>query len=1022
MQINETILTKPIFEEVQREKLPEGVLCRVTYPICNIGERNANKRVYEKAVWDRVLGEEDLQEKIKNRALFGHAEHPEQTQSNLEKTSHVIFGMWIDEKDNKVYQKIDVLDTSMGRIVDTLLRAGCQVGVSTRAEGDLEEAEDDDGTYQRVVPESYRYVTTDFTADPSTFGVVPQDVKRNIVSTVGKELSNEKADKSEKEFAMLLLESMKCGHKDKCQECGCCRILEKNKVNEELLDRTIYVRIIGEDVWGIFDCTWFEGKETYSTRIAIAKTKEEALQRGEEIARKKAIRFEGVQEHPADRKQSEMKEKQCIPEAQTTVVLNPTLKTASIVGDVKVVNLNPVMAGETVSVSVITPEPVEIAKEVEDELPPEEEKPELPPAEEIVTEPLSIKDETPEEEKESKLKEILGIKVDTKFPIFESVENVSYVTVGKAVGRPCILVKFSKDRETLQGIIVTSEEEAIDKGREIASVLGVEFRVSAKTESVKISEISKLMEEIQGELVDLRKVLGEGYLRGIEEKSVESISDTTKEDLEETKGIAKLYQDAGLPAPKGKGIHTRAFHELAVEIAKGYVKGSKNKPPMSPTKALELAYPTAMKQLGKEKAVKKAHRTKESKEVDEHLTSANIEQLQDIQELLFDKEQDDLSSLRDKMKKARSLIQDLLRYAGSSTEESIEVNEGLEKLADEVLDKKGFLKGKDYGWEKGRLVVLTTNADRVLSMVDALNASPHFKDVKYGQRRISFGEVKPGQEESISTTAKEITDLKVKEASTRAERDKALELLEELTSENQVANKDKALEAKMLVSRIRKILEAKEQEVDALRTKLEEKAKLASELKEKGIELKEELDKVKINLVTDIRKLEKKAMSAAEYHKGLSQAENKVKELERELDSARKECEKIKSELGKLATKHSESIEQLKSGFNTKISEEIEKVRKEVVSNFVKRFVALRLAESELKVDDNSRALLENCKSLEDVDDTFDEILDASRRGALHSNLLESIEIRRPVVDPEQREAERQVNNVFEGMGFIKKG
>jgi hypothetical protein len=36
--------------------------------------------------------------------------------------------------------------------------------------------------------------------------------------------------------------------------------------------------------------------------------------------------------------------------------------------------------------------------------------------------------------------------------------------------------------------------------------------------------------------------------------------------------------------------------------------------------------------------------------------------------------------------------------------------------------------------------------------------------------------------------------------------------------------------------------------------------------------------------------------------------------------------------------------------------------------------------------------------------------------------LLESIEIRRPVADPEQVEAERQVNNVFEGMGFIKKG
>ena len=851
MLLNEIILTKPIFEEVQREKLPDGVLCRVTYNVNNIGERNANKRVYEKAVWDKVLADNDLKKKLESRALFGHAEHPEQTQSNLEKTSHVIFEMWIDEKENQVYQKIDVLDTPTGRIVDTLLRAGCQVGVSTRAEGDLEEAEDDDGTYQRVIPESYRYVTTDFTADPSTFGVVPQDVKRNIVSTVGKELSNEKADKSEKEFAILLLESMKCGKKDDCQKCGCCKALEelvvknmpeaKKTVKDLITDSTIKV----------------------GTKVKYGNKDFKVVSMDESVS-------------------------------EITITPDVEGREVRIEADSVIIDGNPfvkIAKDGTITIMPVSEKPYPPDPDVG-----------MPPQEEIdkmaAAGPLPIEDETPEEEpeqfkaggKESKLKEILGIKVDTKFPIFESVENVSYVTVGKAVGRPCILVKFSKDRETLQGIIVTSEEEAIDKGREIASVLGVEFRVSAKTESVKISEISKLMEEIQGELVDLRKVLGEGYLRGIEEESVESISDTTKEDLEETKGIAKLYQDAGLPTPKGKGIHTRAFHELAVEVAKGYVKGSKNKSPMSPAKALELAYPTAMKQLGKEKAVKKAHRTKES------------------------------------------------------------------------------------------------------------------------------------IEGSISTTAKEIVDLKVQEASTRAERDKALELLEELTSENQVTNKDKALEAKMLVSRIRKILEAKEQEVDALRTKLEEKAKSASELKEKGIELKEELDKVKINLVTDIRKLEKKAMSAAEYHKGLTQAENKVKELERELDSAKKECGKIKGELDKLATKHSESIEQLKSGFNTKISEGVEKAKKEVISSFVKRFVALRLTESELKVDANSRALLENCKSLEDVDDTFDEILDASRRGALHSNLLESITVNKPVVDPEQREAERQVNNVFEGMGFIKKG
>jgi len=872
MLLNEIILTKPIFEEVQREKLPDGVLCRVTYNVNNIGERNANKRVYEKAVWDKVLADNDLKKKLESRALFGHAEHPEQTQSNLEKTSHVIFEMWIDEKENQVYQKIDVLDTPTGRIVDTLLRAGCQVGVSTRAEGDLEEAEDDDGTYQRVIPESYRYVTTDFTADPSTFGVVPQDVKRNIVSTVGKELSNEKADKSEKEFAKLLLESMKCGKKDDCQKCGCCKSLEE-----------LVVKDISENKKTVKDLIT-DGTIKVGTKIKY----------GDQDVEIKEINEATVK--------------------LTVGVASPTL--VDVDGDA------------SISVSpggIITILPMETVQKLIP-IAPEAPKPELSPEEEIDkmadAGPLPIEDETPEEEKESKLKEILGIKVDIKFPIFESVENVSYVTVGKVIERPCILVKSSKDRETLQGIVVSLDEEAISKGREIASVLGVEFRVSAKTESVKISEISKLMEEIQGELVDLRKVLGEGYLRGIEEKSVESISDTTKEDLEETKGIAKLYQDAGLPASKGKGIHTRAFHELAVEVAKGYVKGSKNKPPMSPAKALELAYPTAMKQLGKEKAVKKAHRTKESKEYDENTPLWQV-------------------------------AEDWWKSLGKV------VPEKDTKEYDEMYDE--WVKYTFKGWESN---------------------------------------------ETVSTTAKEMVDLKVQEASTRAERDKALELLEELTSENQVTNKDKALEAKMLISRIRKILEAKEQEVDALRTKLEEKAKSASELKEKGIELKEELDKVKINLVTDIRKLEEAAKVTEERH---------LSELE-QLES--KHVEEVKQ----LIEKHNKNVEQLKSGFNTKISEGVEKAKKEVISSFVKRFVALRLTESELKVDDNSRALLENCKSLEDVDDTFDEILDASRRGALHSNLLESITVNKPVVDPEQREAERQVNNVFEGMGFIKKG
>jgi len=212
MLLTERVNGKVQIVESDRSKLPETVLCRVTYPICNIDEMNANRRIYEKAVWERVLENSELQEKLANRNLYGHAEHPTETQSDLRETSHIIHEMWIDENDGKVYQTVDVLDTPMGRIVDCLLRADSQVGMSTRAEGDLEEAEDDRGKFHRVVPEAYQYKTTDFTADPSTFNVAPMNVRRNVKETVEREMG--KLKEGDKKLAEAILESVSVEESD----------------------------------------------------------------------------------------------------------------------------------------------------------------------------------------------------------------------------------------------------------------------------------------------------------------------------------------------------------------------------------------------------------------------------------------------------------------------------------------------------------------------------------------------------------------------------------------------------------------------------------------------------------------------------------------------------------------------------------------------------------------------------------------------------------------------------------------
>jgi len=189
--------------ESNKANLPEGVLCRATYQICTIGEKNRNNRVYEKAVWDRVLGDQEIQDKLKNRSLFFHAEHPTTTQSNTEKVAGIVTDLQINEG-NKVCAVMEVLDTPYGRIVDTILSAKCGLGVSTRADGELEEVVEGEDKYSRVVPESYRFVTIDFTADPSTYGSeIPLKVERELAGVIKQGLDNEKIDR---DYATVLLE------------------------------------------------------------------------------------------------------------------------------------------------------------------------------------------------------------------------------------------------------------------------------------------------------------------------------------------------------------------------------------------------------------------------------------------------------------------------------------------------------------------------------------------------------------------------------------------------------------------------------------------------------------------------------------------------------------------------------------------------------------------------------------------------------------------------------------------------
>lgn len=216
MRLIEQAVTKPT--PTQTDNLPDGVLARVRQKICNIGKLNRNRRRYSWDVWDKVLNDSEIQHSLKNRSLFMQEEHPEDEEDQLTKTKRiagVVTKFIPDRKNNELWIEYDILDTPYGRIIDTLRRAGCGIGVSTRADGEvIERIDETDGQpYYDVVPESYQFYTVDFTPVPSTYDSdVPETVKEQIKEQV--KVSIERGQLNESE-AKKLLKAYQINEEDK---------------------------------------------------------------------------------------------------------------------------------------------------------------------------------------------------------------------------------------------------------------------------------------------------------------------------------------------------------------------------------------------------------------------------------------------------------------------------------------------------------------------------------------------------------------------------------------------------------------------------------------------------------------------------------------------------------------------------------------------------------------------------------------------------------------------------------------
>lgn len=161
----------------------KGVL-RVKGVFQNYKEVNCNGRLYPKRIWESVLAEgSDFMNKVKRRGVLGILEHPDDGNTKISEASHVIVDVRMATpqdlredtslKEGDIIGEYEVLDTRSGRDLRALHEARCEVGISSRGNGDTTSR----SGYEEVT--DYDLDTWDIVYNPSVYRAKPSPVSES---------------------------------------------------------------------------------------------------------------------------------------------------------------------------------------------------------------------------------------------------------------------------------------------------------------------------------------------------------------------------------------------------------------------------------------------------------------------------------------------------------------------------------------------------------------------------------------------------------------------------------------------------------------------------------------------------------------------------------------------------------------------------------------------------------------------------------------------------------------------------
>ena len=133
--------------------------------------KNQNDRIYPTHEIETAV--KTLSTQIKEGfSVLGEADHPEDLKINLDRVSHMVTEMWMEQSNG--YGKLKILPTPMGQLIRTMLENGVKLGVSSRGSGNVNE-------YNGQVSE-FEIITVDIVAQPSAPQAYPKAIYEGILN------------------------------------------------------------------------------------------------------------------------------------------------------------------------------------------------------------------------------------------------------------------------------------------------------------------------------------------------------------------------------------------------------------------------------------------------------------------------------------------------------------------------------------------------------------------------------------------------------------------------------------------------------------------------------------------------------------------------------------------------------------------------------------------------------------------------------------------------------------------------